>query len=122
MGARWLRRQQKKVVDRWAPEAVDHLPASVRQSAGLTDLVTALQQIHFPDDPSALLAARRRLAFDEFFLIQLGLLLRRRDWRDLRNGTPLRVDDAVVAGFLATLPYYPHRRASRPPWTRSWPT
>ena len=105
IGARWLRRQQKKVVDRWAPEAVDHLPASVRQSAGLTDLVTALLQIHFPDDPSALLAARRRLAFDEFFLIQLGLLLRRRDWRDLRTGTPLRVDDAVVEGFLATLPY-----------------
>jgi ATP-dependent DNA helicase RecG len=30
---------------------------------------------------------------------------RRRDWRDLRTGTPLRVDDAVVEGFLATLPY-----------------
>jgi ATP-dependent DNA helicase RecG len=105
IGARWLRRQQKKVVDRWAPEAVDHLPESVRQSAGLTDLVTALLQIHFPDDPSALLAARRRLAFDEFFLIQLGLLLRRRDWRDLRTGTPLRVDDAVVEGFLGALPY-----------------
>ena len=53
VGARWLRRQQSKMVERWAPEVVDHLPASVRQSAGLTDLVTALLQIHFPDTPAA---------------------------------------------------------------------
>ena len=105
VGARWLRRLQKKVVDRWAPEVVDHLPPAVRQSASLPDLPTALLQIHFPDDPESLERARRRLAFDEFLQIQLGLLLRRRDWRESQTGTPLRVDPAVVSGFLATLPF-----------------
>ena len=105
VSARWLRRQQRKTVERWAAEAADHLPASVRQSTGLPDLTTALQQIHFPDTPESLELARRRLAFDEFMQIQLGLMLRRRDWRESQTGTPLRVDPAVVTAFQSSLPF-----------------
>jgi ATP-dependent DNA helicase RecG len=102
---RWLRRLEKNTMDRWAREVPDHLPASVLQSTGLPGITTALEQIHFPDDLATLEAARRRLAFDEFMLIQLSLLLRRRDWRDAQAGAPLRVEPASVAAFLATLPF-----------------
>jgi ATP-dependent DNA helicase RecG len=36
--------------------------------------------VHFPDTPEKLNAARHRLAFDEIFLLQFGVLRQRRDW------------------------------------------
>ncbi|NJN43302.1 MAG: hypothetical protein HC806_00220 [Anaerolineae bacterium] len=47
---------------------------------------TALLQAHFPDSWEKLEAARHRLAFDEVFFLQLGVLRQRRQWteRDAR--------------------------------------
>jgi ATP-dependent DNA helicase RecG len=55
----------------------DPLPQLLHQQQ-LLDLPTALVQIHQPDDQERLAAARRRLVFDEFLMMQLGLLQRRR--------------------------------------------
>jgi ATP-dependent DNA helicase RecG len=71
---RWMRRMMKRVVDHWAPRLDDHLPQTVRERTGLMDLPTAIRQIHFPDDKQAAEEARGRLSFDEFLLIQLGML------------------------------------------------
>ena len=56
----------------------DPLPGSLLRHQQLLDLPTALVQIHQPDDQERLAAARRRLVFDEFLMLQLGLLQRRR--------------------------------------------
>ncbi len=56
----------------------DPLPGSLLRQQQLLDLPTALVQIHQPDDQERLAAARRRLVFDEFLMLQLGLLQRRR--------------------------------------------
>ena len=56
----------------------DPLPGSLLQEQQLLDLPTALVQIHQPEDQERLAAARRRLVFDEFLMLQLGLLQRRR--------------------------------------------
>lgn len=56
----------------------DPLPGPLLQQQQLLDLPTALVQIHQPDDQERLAAARRRLVFDEFLMLQLGLLQRRR--------------------------------------------
>jgi RecG-like helicase len=40
-------------------------------------LLQALRAVHFPANMSAAEAGRRRLAFDELFLLQLKLLLKR---------------------------------------------
>lgn len=102
---RWLRRLEKNTVDRWAHEVPEHLPASVLQATGLPGIATALEQIHFPDDAAALESARRRLAFDELMLIQLSLLVRRRDWRDGIAGAPMQVNEGSVAAFIGALPF-----------------
>ncbi|MEJ5201695.1 MAG: ATP-dependent DNA helicase RecG, partial [Anaerolineales bacterium] len=78
---RWLRRIMHQVVKYWAPKTPDFLPAELRQSAELMDLPTALYQIHFPDNQESLKAARYRLAFDEIFLLQLGVLSQKRLWQ-----------------------------------------
>ncbi|WP_411871525.1 ATP-dependent DNA helicase RecG [Vulcanococcus limneticus] len=57
----------------------DPLPAALLEQEGLVALPTALTQIHQPANQESLSAARRRLVFDEFLLLQRGLLQRRRE-------------------------------------------
>ncbi|CAG0934057.1 ATP-dependent DNA helicase RecG [Thermoflexales bacterium] len=103
---RMLRKFTRRTVDYWSPRVVDELPDSVRNSAGLMSLPTALLQIHFPDSIPALETAQRRLAFDELFLLQLGLLRQKRQWRN-ENGRalPAAQDRARLETFIQALPY-----------------
>ena len=101
---RWLRKMTRRVVDYWAPRATDELPTTVRVSAGLMSLPTALAQAHFPDSNGALEDARRRLAFDELFLLQIGLLKQKQQWRG-ETGRALITDRTVLEPFWRALPY-----------------
>jgi ATP-dependent DNA helicase RecG len=102
--SRWLRRLIKRLVDHWAPRLEDYLPETVRQRAGLMDLGTAIRQIHFPDDEQTAAEARRRLSFDEFFFIQLGMLHRRQEWQS-QQGAPISTDPRLLETFLQSLPF-----------------
>ncbi len=102
--ARWLRLVIRKAVDAWAVNLGDFLPEGVRRENRLLPLSEALEQIHFPVNEERLHAAHRRLSFDEFFILQLGVLGHRKQFRD-RPARALRADDAVFAPFLATLPF-----------------
>ncbi len=101
---RWMRRVMHQVVSQWAPRVPDPLPPALREEAGLPDLPTALHQVHFPDSWEALRAAQRRLAFDEVFLLQLGVLRQREAWRR-RTARTFPVDDAWLEARLARLPF-----------------
>ena len=101
---KWLRKLMHQVVTYWAPKLTDHLPESIRQAAALPDLGTALLQAHFPDSAEKLQAARHRLAFDEIFFLQTGVLRQRRDWRSL-PGRSFEVEDTWLEARLAALPF-----------------
>jgi ATP-dependent DNA helicase RecG len=104
ISAKWLRRLTKRTVDYWSKRLPDHLPASVRQEASLLDLETAIIQAHFPDSKELLKQARYRLAFDELFVLQIGLLRQRHLWRS-EPGKPLPVDDITLNNFVRSLPF-----------------
>ena len=85
----------------------DPLPAPLRQQCQLLPRGVALQQIHQPSDNDRLQAARRRLVFDEFLLLQLSLGQRRLRFRQ-RPAPPLVLpqgESDLVAGFLDLLPF-----------------
>jgi ATP-dependent DNA helicase RecG len=94
----------KQVVDRATPMVEDHLPAAVRERAGLMPLGQALAQIHFPDNHEQLARARQRLGFDEFLLIQLGVLQRKLLWQTER-GYAIEFDEPVHEEFISKLPF-----------------
>ncbi len=102
--SRWLRTVIKRTVDYWAPRLPDHLPPSVREAHGLMDLGTAIRQVHFPDDHERLQAARRRLAFDELFVFQLGLFRQQYRWRSV-PGRQLPISDEALQAFILSLPF-----------------
>ena len=101
---RRLRNIMKRAIDYWASRVPDDLPQSVRESAGLLTLSTALAQAHFPDSQASLDAARKRLAFDELFLLQVGMLRQKQQWRST-DGRALNVDRALLDVFIQSLPY-----------------
>ncbi len=101
---KWLRKLMHQVVTYWAPRLTDHLPETIRNAAGLPDLGTALLQAHFPDSDEKLQAARQRLAFDEIFFLQTGVLRQRRDWQSV-PGRIFAVEDAWLDSRLAALPF-----------------
>ena len=81
---RLIRRIMKNVVDLFADKAFSGIPEEVCQRQKLIPLSQALRRAHFPDPEEniALLnegksPAHRRLIFDEFFFLELGLALRR---------------------------------------------
>lgn len=83
----------------------DPLPAAIQAREGLVTLPDALLQIHGPSNQESLSAARHRLVFDEFLLLQLGLLQRRRQLTN-RPAPALAVEgDALLHAFLELLPF-----------------
>lgn len=101
---KWLRNLMKQVVEYWAPAVSDALPESVRSSARLMSLGEALLQVHFPDSQEKLKAARERLAFDEIFYLQMGVLRQKRDWKSV-EAKRFTISDDWLAARLTNLPF-----------------
>ncbi len=101
---RWLRNLMGEVVPAWAPRVPDPLPPSLQQQAQVVNLPTALTQIHFPESPEALQAARARLALDEVLFLQLGVLQQKMRWQS-RPGRVFAVEEAWLQAQLARLPF-----------------
>jgi ATP-dependent DNA helicase RecG len=101
---RWLRRLMNKVVKFWSLRVQDPLPEFIRRSARLMPLSEALLQVHFPDSWDALNAARHRLAFDEIFLMQLGVVRQKRAWAE-RTSRAFEVTDEWLQEQFSRLPF-----------------
>lgn len=101
---KWLRGQMNQVVSFWAPAVVDVLPDSIRLAARLVSIGEALSQVHFPSSQDRLKLARERLAFDEIFYLQMGVLRQKRDWKSV-EGRRFTVSDEWLGARLSSLPF-----------------
>ena len=86
-------------------DIVEPLPASLRAGEGLPDRSAALAAIHFPDDADEEAGARRRLGFEELFLLQLAVAGRRRARRTGRRAAPLAATGELVDPWMRGLPF-----------------
>jgi ATP-dependent DNA helicase RecG len=102
--AQKMREIMKRAIGGWALHAPDPLPDSIRKRLGYFKLPKALRQIHFPDSQENAHRARQRIAFDEMFLLQLGLLGLRRDWQTA-PGLPIPLDSRAFEHFFEGLPF-----------------
>ncbi len=114
--SRWLRRVMWTVFRELAEsgaEADETLPPALRRRLGLPGRMESLQALHFPAAGTAiteLMSARtpahRRLIFEEFWYLELGLELKRRRLRE-RAGTAFRTDESVREALKQVLPFKP---------------
>ena len=82
----------------------DYLPKDIRHRYGFCEYNYAMKQIHFPDDFDALVEARRRLVFDEFFLFIMGMRYQNKKQQKDKNEFEF-TDDAFIDGLIEKLPY-----------------
>ncbi len=112
VNARLFRRIMRNVLDQLAP-TTDPLPAQIRAKLKLPDHWTSIRQLHFPDpdtDLRLLNAARSpahyRLIFEEFFWLECGLQLKKRNARKA-NGIAFALNDQVRERIKQMLPFRP---------------
>jgi ATP-dependent DNA helicase RecG len=105
LSPRRVRNLVKEAVAQWSPQLVDFLPQEVRDHCSLIDLPQAIQQAHYPGSEQRKDEARKRLAFDELFLIQLGVLARKQEWQKGQRGNPFQIDHPLLERFLNSLPF-----------------
>jgi ATP-dependent DNA helicase RecG len=88
----------------YARDVVDPLPADLKASTGLPGRADALVALHRPRKEADGERARRRLAFDELLVLQLGLA-RHRQGREEERATALGEPGELVARYRSVLPF-----------------
>lgn len=87
----------------YSPE-YDVIPGNIRARYKLCSLSYALHNIHFPQSKTDLIIAKRRLIFEELFVLQLGMArLKKRD----RGYTDAVIRKDYTEEFLTKLPFTP---------------
>ena len=86
-------------------EVSDFLPASIREKHNYPSLHQALVQLHQPADLEHAELSRERLTFDEAFLLQSLLVMRRIELKKLNSTSRKRVSGGLLDAFDATLPF-----------------
>ncbi len=98
-----LRGLIKRNLSSWADALREVVPEDVRRRLGLLPRRQAVEGIHFPEGPEEFQTARRTLAFEELFLLQMGLALREGVKGDTAAG--LKIDRSRVERFAGALPF-----------------
>lgn len=86
------------------PSVEDHLPERIRQQYDLVEKKEALQGIHFPKDSEHFFQARKRLVFEELFMLQLSLYQLKADFAKKLLGISHQITSELKA-FMEKLPF-----------------
>jgi ATP-dependent DNA helicase RecG len=94
-----------KAVTEYAKTARETLPTKLRARNKLVDINFSLRNIHFPSNMENLDRAYRRIVFDEFFLLQLAIAVKKRESQTSRAGIEHKIDKKTAGDFLRNLPF-----------------
>ncbi len=103
VSSKWLRKQISLLLEDL--EIPDFLPQVILHDHQLQELNESLHQIHFPRNLDETDNARRRLSFDEVFLIQLSALQRKKEWQNMKIGPKITITEEKMDQFKNALPF-----------------
>lgn len=85
-------------------EIVDPIPENILKQYDLMPKGEAIHQIHFPNNSESFFAARKRLVFEELFMLQLSLYQLKADFAKKLLGVSHKVTKEL-SDFMNTLPF-----------------
>jgi len=101
---RHFRKIIKTALDEYLLKVCDNLPYDIRARNNLLNLAQSLTHIHFPDDLDKHKQAYKRLAFEEFLMFQLPLVLRKIKKKE-KKGIAHKGEGAWIESFISGLPF-----------------
>jgi len=101
---RSMRSLIKNTLGVYLPKINDVLPYDLRTRHNLQNLAQSLLNIHFPQDLGLQLQAHRRLSFEEFFIFQLPLVLRKLSRKNI-GGIKHSIVGKLIEDFIVNLPF-----------------
>ncbi|MEA2097563.1 MAG: ATP-dependent DNA helicase RecG [Patescibacteria group bacterium] len=106
LSSKWLRAHIKPIM-KFANEVEEFLPDSIIKNQKLFSYSEAIKQIHFPDNEEKARNAKRRLAFDELFLVQLYMILQKKKWQK-NDAVKINFNKKLekeIKNFVSNLPF-----------------
>jgi len=105
--SKWIRRQTYNLIRDNKHQFIEYLPESTIKDQELFSFNQAVEEIHFPKLPINAFYSRKRLAFDELFLLQLSAMHRKLNWNKNLISNPFSVDKFKdkINEFINKLPF-----------------
>jgi ATP-dependent DNA helicase RecG len=108
---RTLRRLMKAILDGYVDEISSPIPTEIAERQDLIDFSEAFRRVHFPPDGESIDAlnlqrsdGHRRIIFDEFFFLELGMALKKRGIA-LETGISFRTEGYLTQRLLNQLSF-----------------
>ncbi len=104
LSAAMLRRLIMRALEQYG-DLPDHVPYSLRLRHGYPPRSQALREMHFPVSTGRLNRARQRMAYDELFVMQVALAMRRQRLKQETTGIAHASPGSLLKTFIASLPF-----------------
>ncbi len=104
LNQKFFRTAMRTLLDRMPP-LKETLPPKIVEDHELVPLDDAMRSIHFPESRYEVSQARHRLAFEELFFIQCGLLLIKKQTQDDQLGIRHKANGNLMQAALNSLPF-----------------
>jgi len=94
-----------EAIDHYAHKLTEFIPYDIRMRNNLPNIVEAIRGIHFPENLEQKERARKRFVFEEFFLLQLGIGMKRIKEKIDKEGISHRISQDLLRLFMERLPF-----------------
>jgi ATP-dependent DNA helicase RecG len=105
LNQRQIREIVAHVVDQYAGLVQEAFPDQLREKYSVCEIETAIRQIHAPQDEQQVETARARLVYQELFVLQLALAIRRHRIRSTSVSPTLELTSKIRARIKNRLPF-----------------
>ncbi len=104
LSQRMIRKVSKQALDKYVGQLKEVLPYSLRKKKNLANLAKSIINIHFPESTEQQALAYRRVAFEEFFLFQVSVTLRRLSITT-KEGIVHRISEGLFKKYIEAFPF-----------------
>ncbi len=105
LDSRGISKIMEQLVQVCLPQIQETLPGEILQQYQLIGKQESIRQIHFPSQPDLLQRARKRLKFEEFFFLQLRLLMMKLTRIEKFRGQPLSNTELLTEFYKNHIPF-----------------
>jgi len=101
---RFTRSLTKMVIEKYFRFLDDALPTKIRAKNRLVDIRFAVNNIHFPASDDNLKRAYQRIVFEEFFILQCAIALKKKDAKT-EKGIEHKTEGELIEAFKKSIPF-----------------